>query len=65
MNPCLLNFPNLHSEMYTFLVVQWLRLHTPNAGGPGVIHGEGTRSHMLQPKKKRSLVPQLSPDEAK
>ena len=32
----------------TFLVVQWLRLHTPGAGGPGSISGQGTRSHMLQ-----------------
>ena len=30
------------------LVVQWLRLCTPNAGGPGLIPGQGTRSHMLQ-----------------
>ena len=30
------------------LVIQWLRLHTPNAGGPGLIAGQGTRSHMLQ-----------------
>ncbi|TEA11773.1 hypothetical protein DBR06_SOUSAS6910273, partial [Sousa chinensis] len=28
------------------LVVQWVRLHTPNAGGPGSIPGQGTRSHM-------------------
>ncbi|TEA25208.1 hypothetical protein DBR06_SOUSAS1010096, partial [Sousa chinensis] len=28
------------------LVVQWLRLHAPNAGGPGSIPGQGTRSHM-------------------
>ncbi|TEA11625.1 hypothetical protein DBR06_SOUSAS6910083, partial [Sousa chinensis] len=27
-------------------VVQWIRLHAPNAGGPGSIPGEGTRSHM-------------------
>ena len=32
--------------MGTSLVVQWLRLHTPNAGGPGSIPGQGTRSHM-------------------
>ena len=32
-----------------FLVVQWLRLHTPNAGGLGLIPGQGTRSHMPQP----------------
>ena len=29
----------------TFLVVQWLRYHTPNAGGLGSIPGQGTRSH--------------------
>ena len=40
----------------TSLVVQWLRLHTPNAGGPGSIPGEGTRSHMLQ---LRVRMPQL------
>ena len=25
------------------LVVQWLRLHAPNAGGPGSIPGQGTK----------------------
>ena len=30
------------------LVVQWLRLRAPSAGGPHPIHG--TRSHMLQLK---------------
>ena len=30
----------------TSLVVQWLRLHTLNAGSPGSIPGQGTRSHM-------------------
>ena len=29
----------------TFLVVQWLRLHTPNTGGQVLILGQGTRSH--------------------
>ncbi|TEA24087.1 hypothetical protein DBR06_SOUSAS2610027, partial [Sousa chinensis] len=28
------------------LVVQWLRLHVPDAGGLGWIPGQGTRSHM-------------------
>ncbi|TEA34881.1 hypothetical protein DBR06_SOUSAS4310073, partial [Sousa chinensis] len=28
------------------LVAQWLRLYAPNAGGPGSIPGQGTRSHM-------------------
>ena len=34
----------------TSLVVQLLRLWTPNAGGLGSIPGQGTRSHMLQLK---------------
>ena len=29
-------------------MVQWLRLCTPNTGGPGSIPGQGTRCHMLQ-----------------
>ena len=33
-------------EWGTSLVVQWLRLRAPNAGGPGLIPGQGTRSHM-------------------
>ena len=32
----------------TSLLAQWLRLWAPNAGGPGSIPGQGTRSHMLQ-----------------
>ena len=36
------------------LVVQWLRLHTPNAGGMGSIPGQGTRiSHAAQHAKNR------------
>ena len=30
----------------TSLVAQWLRLRAPNAGGPGSIPGQGTRSHV-------------------
>ena len=30
------------------LVVLWLGLCTPNAGGPDLIPGQGTRSHMPQ-----------------
>ena len=30
----------------TSLVAQWIRLHAPNAGGPGLILGPGTKSHM-------------------
>ena len=32
----------------TSLVDQWLRLHIPNERDPGLIPGQGTRSHMLQ-----------------
>ena len=34
----------------TSLVVQWLILCPPSAGDPGSILGQGTRSHMLQPR---------------
>ena len=36
------------SDPGTSLVIQWLRLHAPNAGGRGSIPGQGTTSHMLQ-----------------
>ena len=29
-------------------MVQWLRLHIPNAEGPGLIPGQATRPHMPQ-----------------
>ena len=34
----------------TSLVVQWLRLQTPSAGGPGSIPDQGTRSHIATTK---------------
>ena len=37
-------------------MVQWLGLRTPNAGVPGSIPDQGTRSHMLQLRARR---PQL------
>ena len=33
-----------------FPVIQWLRLHTPNAGGLGSIPSQGTRFHMPHPR---------------
>ena len=29
-------------------MAQWLKLQASNAGGPGSIPGQGTKSHMLQ-----------------
>ena len=44
------------------MVVQWLRLCAPTAGGLGSIPGRGTRSHMPQ---LRVRIPQLRPSAAK
>ena len=40
----------------TSLVVQWLRLHAPNAGGPGSIPDQGTRSHMHAATKSSQVA---------
>ncbi|TEA39746.1 hypothetical protein DBR06_SOUSAS31510016, partial [Sousa chinensis] len=43
------------------LVVQWLRLCAPNAGGPGLIPGQGTRSHMhATTKSSHATVKELT-----
>ena len=39
-----------------FTVVQGLRLHALNAGGPGSISGQETRSHMPQLKILRATM---------
>ena len=39
-------------------MVQWLRLHDPDAGGLSSILGQGTSFHMSQ---LRFLMPQLRP----
>ena len=51
-NNCKRNITFKNWESGTSLVVQWLRLHAPNAGGPGSIPGQGTRSRIPQLKKK-------------
>ena len=38
------------------LVVQRQRLYAPNAGAPGSIPGQGTRSHMLQLKSSHAAM---------
>ena len=45
---CVLGLVSKAGNLGTSLVVPWLRLHTPNAGGLGSIPGQGTRSHMSQ-----------------
>ena len=39
---------HIKKDLGTSLVVQWLRLRPSNAGDPGLIPGQGTRSHMPQ-----------------
>ena len=34
-----------YSSLGASLAAQWIRLHTPSAGGPDLIPGQGTRSH--------------------
>ena len=40
----------------TSLVVQWLRLRAPNAGGLGSIPGQGIRSRMLQLRPRAAKI---------
>ena len=40
----------LRSNIGTSLLVQWLKLHAVNEGGPGSTPGQRTRSHLLQLK---------------
>ena len=40
-------------ERGTSQVVQWLRLHTPNAGDSDSVSGQRTRYHMPQLEKKK------------
>ena len=56
--------PNAHSNTIynsqgTSLVVQWVRHHAPNAGGPGSIPGRGTRSHMHAATKKPAATTKI------
>ena len=50
------------NSLGTFPVVQWLRLCTPNAGGPGSIPGQGIRSHMLQLKIPHTVTKIKDPE---
>ena len=56
-SPCCLQ-DTVHSRPWErdFLVVQWLRLHVPNAGGLGSIPGQGTRSHVPQLESLRAAA---------
>ena len=46
----------LNCNLGISLVVQWLRFCAPNAGGPGSIPRQGTRSHVLQLKIPHSAT---------
>ena len=37
-------------------MVQWLRLHAPNAEGPGSIPSQGTKISVLLTKKKKKCL---------
>ena len=39
---------HLNAKQETALVVQWVRLQAPNAGGLGLTPGQGTGAHILQ-----------------
>ena len=45
-----------------FIIVQWLRLCAPKAGGPGLIPSQGTRPHTPH---RRVHIPQRRPGVAK
>ena len=49
----------------TSLVVQWLRLHAPNAEGPGSMPGQGARDPTCHKKDQRSPMLQLRPGATK
>ena len=38
------------------MVVQWLGLHAPNAGGPGSIPGQGPRSYNVTTKTQHNPI---------
>ena len=47
---------NENYSLGTSLVVQWLRLHASNAGGTGLIPGQGSKiPHGERPKKERGV----------
>ena len=51
----------------TSLVVQWLKLHIPNAAGLGLIPGQGTRLHMplLRPRTTKYINKYLGKKKSK
>ena len=51
-----LAIPSKIGNSGTSLVIHCLRICAPNAGGPGSIPGQGTRSHMLQLKIPHVVV---------
>ena len=56
---------SLKTQNRDFPVVQWLRLWTPSAGGPGSFPDHGAKSHMPQPKILRCTTGKVSHAAAK
>ena len=54
----IVGYPTALSEMYSgpSVVLQWRQLHAPSSGRLGSIPGQGTRSHVLQPKVLHAAV---------
>ena len=50
-----------HCCFGTSLVVRWVRLCTPNAGGPGSIPGRGTRYHVPQLRSRHAATEEKDP----
>ena len=51
------HFAEIKSLLQGLLWVLWLRLHTPSAGGPGWISGQGTRCRMPHTHAQKELAP--------
>ena len=53
--------PSSIPNVWTYLVVQWFRLHALNAEGPGSMSGQGTRYYKLQVRSHTLQLRQYSP----
>ena len=61
MNGIIVAAVTQEGNLGTSLVVQWLRLHVPNASYPGSIPGQGTRSRILQLRPRAAKKQRTNP----